>query len=97
MDQMLKTLMHLLLLISLYVRLVILVPVVQTLDSAIKWIMQLVSLILIRTLGARDFSSAVSGFWLRPTAEDVSAFGQHRKFPLHARKTSDTQGNLSVG
>ena len=37
------------------------------------------------TLGARDFSSAVSGFcqvfivtrrsWLRPTAEDVSAFG----------------------
>ena len=41
------------------------------------------------TLGARDFSSAVSGFcqvfivtrlrrsWLRPTAEDVSAFGQH--------------------
>ena len=97
MDQMLKTLMHLLLLISLYVRLVILAPVVQTLDSAIKWIMQLVSLILIRTLGARDFSSAVSGFWLRPTAENVSASGQHRKFPLHARKTSDTQGNLSVG
>ena len=48
------------------------------------------------TLGARDFSSAVSGLcqvfivtraksfsrgfacsWLRPTAEDVSAFGQH--------------------
>ena len=54
--------MHLLRLISLYVRLVILAPVVQTLDSAIKWIMQLVSLILIRTLGARDFSSAVSGF-----------------------------------
>ena len=27
------------------------------------------------TLGARDFSSAVSGFG---TAEDVSAFGQHR-------------------
>ena len=23
----------------------------------------------------------------RPTAEDVSAFGQHRKFPPHARKT----------
>ena len=54
------------------------------------------------TLGARDFSSAVSVFcqvfivtrsWLRPTAEDVSAFGEHRKFPLHARKTSGTQGN----
>ena len=25
------------------------------------------------------------------TAEDVSAFSQHRKFPLHARKTSGTQ------
>ena len=63
------------------------------------------------TLGARDFSSAVSGFcqvfivtraffsqrrhsWLGPTAEDVSAFAQHRKFPPHARKTSDTQGRL---
>ena len=52
------------------------------------------------TLGARDFSSAVSRFfsrlrrsWLRPTAEDVSAFGQHQKFPPHARKTSGTQGN----
>ena len=63
------------------------------------------------TLGARDFSSAVSGLcqvfivtrakrfsrgfacsWLRSTAEDVSAFGQHRKFPPHARKTSGTQG-----
>ena len=31
--------------------------------------------------------------WLRPTAEDVSAFGQHRKFPPYARKTSGTQGN----
>ena len=41
------------------------------------------------TLGARDFSSAVSG-----TAEDVSAFGQRQKFPLHARKTSGTQGRL---
>ena len=29
---------------------------------------------------------------LRPTAEDVSAFGQHRKFPPQARKTSGTQG-----
>ena len=38
------------------------------------------------TLGARDFSSAVS-----PLV--ASAFGQHRKFPPHARKTSGTQGN----
>ena len=48
--------------------------------------------------GSRDFSSAVSGFfqvfivtrrsWLRPTAEDVSAFRQHRKLQPHARKTS---------
>ena len=30
---------------------------------------------------------------LRPTAEEVSAFGQHRNFPPHARKTSGTQGN----
>ena len=29
---------------------------------------------------------------LRPTSEDVSAFGQHRKFPPQARKTSGTQG-----
>ena len=58
------------------------------------------------TLGARDFSCAVSGFCqvfmvtrakasrLRPTAEDVSAFGQHRKFPPHARKTSGTRGKV---
>ena len=59
------------------------------------------------TLGSRDFSSAVSGFCqvfivtraksffsrLRPTAEDMSAFGQYRKFPPHARKTSGTQGS----
>ena len=41
------------------------------------------------TLNARDFSSPVSGFsqvFTRPMAEGVSAFGQHRKFPLHARK-----------
>ena len=59
-----------------------------------------------RTLGARDFSSAVSGFcqvfivtrrsWIRPTAEDVSALSQHRKFTLHARKTSGTQGTVAV-
>ena len=30
------------------------------------------------------------------TAEDVSAFGQHRKFPPHARRTSGTQGKASV-
>ena len=35
------------------------------------------------TLGAR-----VRRSWLRPTAEDMSAFGQHRKFPPHVRKTS---------
>ena len=39
------------------------------------------------TLGARDFSSAVSGL--------ASAFGQHRKFPAHARKTSGTQGKTN--
>ena len=37
----------------------------------------------------------VSGFcrrsWLRPMAEDVAAFGQHRKFRQQARKTSGTQ------
>ena len=35
--------------------------------------------------------------WLRPTAEDVSAFGQHRKFPPRARKTSGTQGRTLAG
>ena len=40
------------------------------------------------TLGARDFSSAVSGF--RPKMCRPSA--KHRKFPPHARKTSGTQG-----
>ena len=30
------------------------------------------------------------------TAEDVSAFGQHRKFPPHARRTSGTQDKASV-
>ena len=29
-------------------------------------------------------------------AEDVSAFSQHRKFPLHARKTSGTLGIKAV-
>ena len=29
----------------------------------------------------------------KPTAADLSAFGQHRKFPPRARKTSGTQGN----
>ena len=45
---------------------------------------------LLSTLGARDFSSAARD--LRPTAEDVSAFGQHRKFPPYARKALGTQG-----
>ena len=42
------------------------------------------------TLVARDFSSAVSGI-----CQDVSAFGRHRRFPPHARKTSGTQGTLT--
>ena len=37
------------------------------------------------------FPVSVKSF-VPPTAEDVSAFGQHRKFPPHARKTSGTQG-----
>ena len=96
MDQMLKTLMHLLRLISLYVRLVILAPVVQTLDSAIKWIMQLVSLILIRTLGARDFSSAVSGFWLRPSANTENSRCTREK-PLIPRVTYPLASDIFGG
>ena len=44
------------------------------------------------TLGARDFSGAVSGFCqvFIVTLLAVSAFGQRRKFPPHARKTSGT-------
>ena len=62
---------------------------------------------IVATLGGRDFSSAVSGFCqvfivflaalplvASATAEDMSAFGQQRKFPPHARKTSGTQGTL---
>ena len=40
------------------------------------------------TLGARDFSSAVSGF--------CQVFGQHLNFPPHARKTSGTQGSSNL-
>ena len=56
------------------------------------------------SLGAKDFSNAVSSFCqvLRATRGSlarsqrfVSAFGQQRKFPLHAGKTSDTQGSHS--
>ena len=43
--------------------------------------------------GFRFLSSLYGDPRLRPTAEDVLAFGQHRKFPPHARKTSGTQGN----
>ena len=43
--------------------------------------------------GFRFLSRLYSDPWLGPTAEDVSAFGQHRKFPPHPRKTSDTQGS----
>ena len=53
----------------------------------------------LHTLGARDFSSAVSGFCqvlkvtrAKDTAEDVSSFGQHRKVPPYSRKASATQG-----
>ena len=48
------------------------------------------------TLGARDFSSAVSGFcqvFIAPLV--ASTFGQYRKFPPHARKTSGTQGKTT--
>ena len=45
-----------------------------------------------------QFPVSVKSLWwparLRPKAEDVSAFGQHRKFPVHARKTSGTQGKV---
>ena len=33
---------------------------------------------------------------LRTTAKDVSAFGQHQKFPPHLRKTSGTQGKTDI-
>ena len=47
------------------------------------------------TLGARDFSSAVSGFCqVFIVTRAKSAFGQHRKFPPHARKNSGTQGRV---
>ena len=42
------------------------------------------------TLGARDFSRAVSGFC--QVFIVTRAVCQHRKFPPHARKTSSTQG-----
>ena len=65
---------------------------------------RLISLLFlsISTLGARDFSSAVSGFcqvfivFFLSSPLVASAFGQHRKFPPHARKTSGTQGNPLV-
>ena len=31
-------------------------------------------------------SGGIDATWLHPTAEDVLAFGQHQRFPLHARK-----------
>ena len=52
------------------------------------------SIFINSTLGARDFSSAVSGFWFPVSV--ASAFGQHRKFPPHARKTSGTQGTSTA-
>ena len=41
---------------------------------------------------AKSFFSRFRRSWLRPTAKDVLAFGQHRKFPPHVGKTSGTQG-----
>ena len=40
----------------------------------------------------RTSAGRLDATWLQPKAEDVSAFGQHQRFPLHARKTSGTQG-----
>ena len=40
--------------------------------------------------------SVHSSLVLRPTAEDVSAFGQHQKFPPDARKTFGTQDTQSA-
>ena len=42
-------------------------------------------------LSSQRFLSRLRSSWLRPTAEDVSAFGQHRKFLPYARITSGTQ------
>ena len=63
---------------------------------------------IVATLGARDFSSAVSGFcqvfivFLAALPLVASAYGRRcvglrpttKKFPPHARKTSGTQGTL---
>ena len=40
--------------------------------------------------------SVHSSLVLWPTAEDVSAFGQHQKFPPDARKTFGTQDTQSA-
>ena len=48
------------------------------------------------TAPCQRFFSRLCRSWLRPTTEDVSAFGQHRKFPPQARKTSGTQGTKNV-
>ena len=58
----------------------------------------------IRNVGAHDVTVAFEllptsraiNSWFRPTAEAVSAFGQHRKFPAHERKNSGTQGTRFV-
>ena len=47
------------------------------------------------TAPCQRFFSRLRRSWLRPTAEDVSAFGQHRKFPPQARKNSGTQGTCT--
>ena len=51
------------------------------------------------TLGARDISSAVSGFCqifivTRAKSDFSRGFGRHQKFPPHARKTSGTHARV---
>ena len=48
----------------------------------------------LETLATQAMVTRAKASRLRPTAEDVWAFGQHRKFPPHARKTSGTQGRV---
>ena len=60
------------------------------------------------TLGARDFSTTVSGFYqvflvahakrvfLAASPIMASAFGKHWKFLPHARKSSGTKGNVNL-
>ena len=63
----------------------------------IPFLLYLATNSFIRILLSKRESALLRHLWvllpgLRPTAEDVSTFGQHRKFPPHARKTSGTEG-----